>query len=133
VKSYIFGNGSRILPARKRGQIHSSKTGADKEDALDQKVDFYYTTEDTDEDGMGLRFDFAASATQISFTLPAGLMMVNSTFPALQAAGNSSTYKDVGASAFTYQLLSAFIEARALVRRVTADRIEPGEAPPIQR
>jgi hypothetical protein len=92
VQSYIFRNGSRILPAGKRGQVqvHSSKTGTDKEDALDQKVDFYYTTEDTDEDGMGLRFDFAASAAQISFTLPAGLMMVTSTFPALQAAGNSS-------------------------------------------
>jgi hypothetical protein len=127
VKSYIFGNESRILPARKRGQVqvHSSNTGTDKEEVLDQKVDFYYTTEDTDEDGMGLRFDFAASATQISFTLPAGLMMVKSIFSTLQAAGNSSTYKDVGAS--------AFIEARALVRRVTADRIEPGEAPPIQR
>ena len=28
-------------------------------DALDQMVDFYYTTEDMDEDGMGVRFDFA--------------------------------------------------------------------------
>jgi len=28
--------------------------------ALDQKVDFYYTTEDMNEDGMGVRFDFAA-------------------------------------------------------------------------
>ena len=31
-------------------------------DALDQKVDFYYTTKDMDEDGMGVRFDFAALA-----------------------------------------------------------------------
>ena len=31
-------------------------------DALDQKVGFYYTTEDMDEDGMGVRFDFAALA-----------------------------------------------------------------------
>jgi hypothetical protein len=29
-------------------------------DALDRHVDFYYTTEDMDEDGMGVRFDFAA-------------------------------------------------------------------------
>jgi hypothetical protein len=31
-------------------------------EALDQHVDFYYTTEDMDEEGMGVRFDFAALA-----------------------------------------------------------------------
>jgi len=31
--------------------------------ALDRHVDFYYTTEDMDEDGMGVRFDFAALAS----------------------------------------------------------------------
>lgn len=29
-------------------------------DALDQKVDFYYTTADMDENGVGVRFDFTA-------------------------------------------------------------------------
>ena len=32
-------------------------------DALDQHVDFYFTTEDMDEEGMGVRFDFEALAT----------------------------------------------------------------------
>jgi len=32
-------------------------------DALDQHVDFYYTTGDMDEEGMGVRFDFAALAS----------------------------------------------------------------------
>ncbi|MGD2033273.1 MAG: hypothetical protein PVJ74_12420, partial [Gammaproteobacteria bacterium] len=32
-------------------------------DALDQHVDFYYTTPDMDEEGMGVRFDFAALST----------------------------------------------------------------------
>lgn len=31
-------------------------------DAIDQYVDFYYTTEQMDENGMGVRFDFAALA-----------------------------------------------------------------------
>ena len=30
---------------------------------LDQHVDFYYTTPDMDEEGMGVRFDFAALST----------------------------------------------------------------------
>ena len=32
-------------------------------DALDQHVDFYYTTSNMDEEGMGVRFDFAALST----------------------------------------------------------------------
>jgi hypothetical protein len=31
-------------------------------EALDEKVEFYYTTEDMDESGMGVKFDFAALA-----------------------------------------------------------------------
>jgi hypothetical protein len=49
-------------------------------DALDQLVDFYYTTEDMDEGGMGVRFEFA--------TLAADRNLKNKVFDAVDIHGD---------------------------------------------
>jgi hypothetical protein len=49
-------------------------------DAIDQHVDFYYTTEEMDENGMGVRFDFA--------TLSADRNLRNKVFDAVDTHGD---------------------------------------------
>lgn len=42
--------------------LAADRWNRERQDALDQYVDFYYKTDEMDEEGMGVRFDFATLA-----------------------------------------------------------------------